>query len=1038
MLPYNQQRCFVARVKETGFRSDLFVGRSEEMDVAAALLSDVCDGKGGLLIVEGEPGIGKSRLVSELSRSAADRGMTVLVGRCQDGQAIPPYWPWVEILRTYYRTHEIPKGGEADIETALHTLLAKPRLGEPPTPFAGDMASKGFLLQDAVIRHLKNTSVETPFVIVLEDIHNADVASLSLLDILAQSIEMERIGLIITFRTAQLLSESRLAESVGEMAKLSNCQRVHLTGLGSDDVRELIRSVAGLDVSENAVSAVYSHTDGNCLFVKELVRALMDEIRPDSPEPLEVEKTVRHHSVALVPLIAKRLRGLPEKSRRILETASLLGREFSLRKLSAVVGSEIPEDLHAALEAARRLAFIEHMRGETDKYSFVHALYQDALTAGLGPAIAARRRCAIGLALEDYYQENADDHAAELARFLADAQTERENERCYHYSLIAGEQAWARFAVDDMQAFSLKAYDLREFRKTEEELATIYQALAVTFTMMRQAEHAARMYMNAWECHFNAGEVKKGLDLVTKMSPGWMDITDPDSLLRILARALTYAEPESADAADIMALNAVAEHYRGGGRTAEGWMDESLEIARRLNDPASLIRVLEKKGFVMRSYRKARWDELRAVLLEIIDLEPEDPIDPTIPTAGRRTTQREDLVEQIIGIGKVRDARPFAHRLLPKEREYGMPSGICRALHAIMDTHRLEGNWDDARRYCDEALAEKKINNACNHACTLGDRAILEYQLGRFDEGAIYAEAMRETSREIRSETVRRLKRFGREPRERYDYRYNYEYLCVCLDSTIALITGIDNGLSAYREVYQERLNRLRIESAREWVGLDFYIDCYPLIGVATEAILKTDAGLAMECYEVLKHDPSTMLYPRFWFSDIKGRLLGLLKLTMGDAGAAIGYFDECCRFCREEGLKPMLAWVCYDYARALFLRGYGEDHATAEHLLDEGLSIASELQMKPVESRIIDLLAERSGDGKPRYPDGLTAREVEVLRHVAIGKTNQEIGRDLNISENTVSNHIKHAFVKTGTTNRVAAASYAVRAGLVPEELTD
>ena len=89
------------------------------MDIADSLLADVCSGSGGVLIVEGEPGVGKSRLVSEVSQSAADRGMIILTGRCHDGQAIPPYWPWVEILRTYLGTQKTLDGGESDIETAI-------------------------------------------------------------------------------------------------------------------------------------------------------------------------------------------------------------------------------------------------------------------------------------------------------------------------------------------------------------------------------------------------------------------------------------------------------------------------------------------------------------------------------------------------------------------------------------------------------------------------------------------------------------------------------------------------------------------------------------------------------------------------------------------------------------------------------------------------------------------------------------------------------------------------------------------------------
>jgi hypothetical protein len=111
-------------------------------------------------------------------------------------------------------------------------------------------------------------------------------------------------------------------------------------------------------------------------------------------------------------------------------------------------------------------------------------------------------------------------------------------------------------------------------------------------------------------------------------------------------------------------------------------------------------------------------------------------------------------------------------------------------------------------------------------------------------------------------------------------------------------------------------------------------------MGLTGRAIQTNDSVLAQECYEALKDDPSTMLYPHYWFGSIKGRLLGLLKLTLKDADSAVGYFDE-----------------CYHFARALLLRGPNGDTAVAPQMLGEGLAIAIELGMKPVEGKIAALL---------------------------------------------------------------------------------
>ena len=163
-------------------------------------------------------------------------------------------------------------------------------------------------------------------------------------------------------------------------------------------------------------------------------------------------------------------------------------------------------------------------------------------------------------------------------------------------------------------------------------------------------------------------------------------------------------------------------------------------------------------------------------------------------------------------------------------------------------------------------------------------------------------------------------------------------------------------------------------------------------------------------------------------------RMLGLLAHTMGQLDKAVGHFEDALVFCRKAGFRPELAWTRYDYADALLQRDKSvSTRAEATSLLDEALAIAHELGMGPLEKRVTSLLQQiKSPPGRTsEYPAGLSAREVEVLRLIASGKSNPQIAEELYISSKTVVNHVSSILRKTSTSNRSEAAVYAVRRGL-------
>jgi ATP/maltotriose-dependent transcriptional regulator MalT len=156
-------------------------------------------------------------------------------------------------------------------------------------------------------------------------------------------------------------------------------------------------------------------------------------------------------------------------------------------------------------------------------------------------------------------------------------------------------------------------------------------------------------------------------------------------------------------------------------------------------------------------------------------------------------------------------------------------------------------------------------------------------------------------------------------------------------------------------------------------------------------------------------------------------RVLGRLAQAVGRIDAAAVHVEDALAFCRRAGYRPELAWACYDYINLLHEQG---QRLKALSLLEEALAISTALGMKPLMERVAALKeqVEAQPSKAPDYPDGLTEREVEVLRLIAAGKTDREIGEALFISLNTVARHISNIFAKTGTSNRAEAASYATR----------
>ena len=347
-------------------------------------------------------------------------------------------------------------------------------------------------------------------------------------------------------------------------------------------------------------------------------------------------------------------------------------------------------------------------------------------------------------------------------------------------------------------------------------------------------------------------------------------------------------------------------------------------------------------------------------------------------------------------------ARPHALVLRDMVERRSTPrSSFAFSFSHIASLSLLEGDWKAGREYSDRGLEMSPLS-----APLLLPRVMLEYETGQSAQGEVYLERLLEA-----------MRRGGIGASVRVSMAI----------TTIVRITGVPGRLEIAEAAAEEVLSQ---QPVTPYIAMD------AKAGLALLAVQKGDQTAAAEHYAYLQGQRDTMIET---VSSVD-RLLGLLSQTTGDLNQAMAHFEDALAFCGKAGYRPELAWSCCDYADAMLdptvssRQTTWESRQNAISLLDESLAISSELGMRPLMERVTERLERIQARPltAPSYPNGLTQREVEVLRLVAAGKTDREIGEELSISVSTASTHVRNILNKANVANRTEATAYAARLSLI------
>jgi tetratricopeptide (TPR) repeat protein len=913
-----------------------FVGRARELAQLISALEAARSGHGSLILVTGEPGVGKSRLMDELADATRERGCRVLIGRCWDGGGAPAYWPWVQVVRA--------AGGDFE---SLASASERNREGRFPVSDAVDPAAARFRLFDEIVRFLTERTRTAPALIVLEDVHAADDPSLLLLRFLATSVRDQRILVAASYREA----EPRVRDAPELFAELSRLGRhVPLIGFSRSEIGRYIEIATDAVAPLSLVERVYELTAGNPFFVGQVVRARADQGETNDTHALPEEVRA---------LIRRRVSNLSSEASQMLHVAAVVGREFDLRILAETTTLST-ERLIDVLGEAHDAGILLNDPATPGSYEFAHDLLREAMYEGLSPTRRMELHRTVGHTLERVFEADLDRHLSALAHHFTQSAPLGDADVAVEYALRAGARAARLLAYEDAASQYERALQLdvpsAESRERRGEILlrlgdaharsanaagakTAYEEAA---EIARRAENPEMLARAAFGHATSLEPVRLGFagNLLTAMLEGRESIA-------LLQEALDVLPGDDGSLrAKVLARLATAMYPTSQAEERLALANEALAMALRLGDPETLVAALHAQHWATLSPEAVR-DRLGNADHMLLVATGAGQLEAAFLARHARLHCLLELCDAA-GVG----AEITAMEQLSAAIRQPFYAWHIRCLRAIQTLMRG-----------DVAAAEREFHGAYES----GRPRTSEYVTYIFEHAQIFG--VRWTQGRLDELRARTLEHGDR-----------YTHVARWRDALLAAEAG--DEAAARAEIERHARNGFE-DLPREGLWL------LHLSALAQACVLVGDRDRAASLYDLLRpfDDRNAISISTLPFGPVAMRL-GMLAGLLERWDAVDSHFERALELSDRLGARAIRAHVLFQYGRVLLARGGASDRVRAFEHLDEAASISQDHQLKGLARGVSDVRDSAEPTPSPPTPEAVFRREGQFWTIAYGGRT--------------------------------------------------
>ncbi len=566
-----------------------------------AAWSTACDGRSGTLLVSGEAGIGKSRLLREVGRSVRQSGGIVLQGRC-DAELAIPFQAFVECLSQAVAApcpdHLLAEVGTPNLaELARLVFDLRRRRPDLPPPVKADPDVERYRLFRAAASLLSNLARTAPVLVVLDDLHWADRPTLQLVTYLA-GLDLGRVLIVGAHRDSER-PDGPLIKTLGESHRDAAIIPLALPGLTAQQAVAVMSGIVQREPDDLAVQLAHrlrEQTNGNPFFLTEMMRHLLETgviiDRPagrctvrDGVHPTSLPDSIRE-------VLGARMVRVGDRVANALSMAAVIGQEFDVDLLAASTGLD-EDDLLDLLEAAERAALVQDATERVGRFRFAHVLVHQTLYLGIGPARRTRAHARVAAAMEDL----GGREPGELAYHYLAGITSTTAHRAIHHARVAGKRALEVSAPKEAVRWYTAALNALPPPRDDIEHARLLLELGVAQRRADDVGYRETLLSAAHIAH-RQGDFDLLIDAAIANNPGgFSSLGQVDAeKVAVLETALTVVPPHAAKRAQLLAALSGELTWHPDHHRRIALADEAVSIARRTGDPATLFDAIARPG----------------------------------------------------------------------------------------------------------------------------------------------------------------------------------------------------------------------------------------------------------------------------------------------------------------------------------------------------------------------------------------------------------------------------------------------------------